>query len=406
VITKQNILERAAEWHLRPEIVEKDYVLGWLLVGVAQHTELRTNWVFKGGTCLKKCYFETYRFSEDLDFSLTPNALYSANDLVRQLKELARHVNEVCGIELPESAVVVESRQNKQGETTFRARIGYRGPLAVPTLPRVLLDLTQHEVIAAAPASRSIFHPYPDELPEKALVTTYSLEELFAEKTRALHERMRPRDLYDVVQLVENYSAKVDFASARQIFSKKCTAKKIAPPSSEALVAQVRGSTELEADWTTMLAHQLPALPPLDGIRARVAASLAWLDEPLTIAPAASELPFAPLQVPAPLGKIPVSGDQEIVAPPGGTFWGSAGPLELVRFAGSNRLMITFSYHGKRRVVEPYSLRRPRTGNLLLYAWEEGESHIKAFKVPEMFGIAVTVRTFLPRFLIELSAIG
>jgi predicted DNA-binding transcriptional regulator YafY len=68
--------------------------------------------------------------------------------------------------------------------------------------------------------------------------------------------------------------------------------------------------------------------------------------------------------------------------------------------------MITFSYHGKRRVVEPYSLRRPRTGNLLLYAWEEGESHIKAFKVPEMFGIAVTVRTFLPRFLIELSAIG
>jgi predicted nucleotidyltransferase component of viral defense system len=28
------------------------------------------SWVFKGGACLKKCYFETYRFSEDLDFSL------------------------------------------------------------------------------------------------------------------------------------------------------------------------------------------------------------------------------------------------------------------------------------------------------------------------------------------------
>jgi len=29
------------------------------------------SWAFKGGTCLKKCYFETYRFSEDLDFTLT-----------------------------------------------------------------------------------------------------------------------------------------------------------------------------------------------------------------------------------------------------------------------------------------------------------------------------------------------
>lgn len=79
MITKQHILERAAEWRLRPDVVEKDYILGWLLAGVAQHGELRETWIFKGGTCLKKCYFETYRFSEDLDFSLTavgvsPNA--------------------------------------------------------------------------------------------------------------------------------------------------------------------------------------------------------------------------------------------------------------------------------------------------------------------------------------------
>lgn len=393
MITKQHILERAAEWRLRPDVVEKDYVLGWLLVGIAQHAELREHWVFKGGTCLKKCYFETYRFSEDLDFSLTPSALYSADELLRQLKELARHVNEVSGIELPEGSIVVEAKRNKQGQPTFRARIGYRGPLAVPTLPRVLLDLTQNEVIAATPTSRPIFHPYPDDLPEDALVSAYSLEELFAEKTRALRERMRPRDLYDVVQLVENYSGAVDFASARAIFRAKCAAKGIATPSSDALVAQVRGSTELEADWKEMLAHQLPALPPLDGIRSRVVASLAWIDESVVSAPTAPPV-------------FPASPDQQIVAPAGGTFWGSAGPLELVRFAGSNRLMITFSYHGKPRTAEPYSLRRAGTGNLLLYAWEEEDGHVKAFKVPEMSGLAVTGTTFVPRYLIELNAIG
>jgi predicted nucleotidyltransferase component of viral defense system len=422
MITKQNILERAAEWRLRPEVVEKDYVLGWLLVGISQHPELRESWVFKGGTCLKKCYFETYRFSEDLDFSLTPGALYTADELLRQLKDLCRRVNEESGIELPDSAIVIDSKRNKQGQPTFRARIGYRGPLVMPGWPRVLFDLTQNEAIVATPAIRPIFHPYPDDLPEDALVSAYSLEELFAEKTRALHERTRPRDLYDVVQLVENYSDAVDFVSARTIFRTKCAAKGIDAPSGEILMTQVRESTELEADWDTMLAHQLPALPPLDGIRSRMSASLTWVDEPAAPATAVVSVPLAPIApagVPAlplartssvltgtPLARVSTLTGQEIIAPAGGTFWGAAGPLELVRFAGVNRLMITFSYHGKTRTAEPYSLRRPATGNLLLYAWEKEDGHVKAFKVSEISRLTVTGTTFVPRYLIELHAVG
>ena len=67
MISKAAILERAAEWQLTPEVVEKDYVLGWMLAGIALHPATTRNWVFKGGTCLKKCVIETYRFSEDLD---------------------------------------------------------------------------------------------------------------------------------------------------------------------------------------------------------------------------------------------------------------------------------------------------------------------------------------------------
>src|ERR1700722_10850132 len=78
MIRKQDILDRAGEWSLRPEIVEKDYVLGWLLAGFATHPVASATWIFKGGTCVKKCFFETYRFSEDLDFTLLPDAPYSA----------------------------------------------------------------------------------------------------------------------------------------------------------------------------------------------------------------------------------------------------------------------------------------------------------------------------------------
>jgi len=55
---------------LLPSVVEKDYVLGWILAGINAHEGIAESWFFKGGTCLKKCYFETYRFSEDLDFTL------------------------------------------------------------------------------------------------------------------------------------------------------------------------------------------------------------------------------------------------------------------------------------------------------------------------------------------------
>ena len=72
MIPREAIRERSAEWQLRVNVVEKDYVLGWLLAAMAEHPETSQQWVFKGGTCLKKCFFETYRFSEDLDFSSCP----------------------------------------------------------------------------------------------------------------------------------------------------------------------------------------------------------------------------------------------------------------------------------------------------------------------------------------------
>jgi hypothetical protein len=141
----------------------KDYVLGWLLAGIANHAELRDAWIFEGGTCLKKCYFETYRFSEALDFSLLPTALFSLEELLRQIKDLARWVHDQSGIELSENASVLEAKRNKQGQPTFCAKLAYRGPLAMPTAPRVLFDLTQHEpelsAIASAPtrAPRRVF---------------------------------------------------------------------------------------------------------------------------------------------------------------------------------------------------------------------------------------------------------
>src|ERR1017187_8716808 len=74
MIDRRELLLLAENLGLQPQVVEKDYVLGWLLAGIRANADLGDHWVFKGGTCLKKCYFETYRFSEDLDFTITNEA--------------------------------------------------------------------------------------------------------------------------------------------------------------------------------------------------------------------------------------------------------------------------------------------------------------------------------------------
>jgi predicted nucleotidyltransferase component of viral defense system len=70
MIPAREILDLRTEWSLDVGVIEKDYVLGWLLAGIANDPDLSKTWVFKGGTCLRKCYYETYRFSEDLDFTV------------------------------------------------------------------------------------------------------------------------------------------------------------------------------------------------------------------------------------------------------------------------------------------------------------------------------------------------
>jgi hypothetical protein len=46
MIGEREILEVASAFGLQPGVVEKDYVLGWLLAGINAHPELAEAWVF------------------------------------------------------------------------------------------------------------------------------------------------------------------------------------------------------------------------------------------------------------------------------------------------------------------------------------------------------------------------
>ena len=75
MIKPGEIQNKARAVGVRDQQIEKDYMLSWILQGVSEHYTLSKTIVFKGGTVLKKVYFEDYRFSEDLDFTLLDDAI-------------------------------------------------------------------------------------------------------------------------------------------------------------------------------------------------------------------------------------------------------------------------------------------------------------------------------------------
>src|ERR1035438_9853148 len=158
VIDRRELLAAAGNLGLLPNVVEKDYVLGWVLAGIFNHPALAEAWVFKGGTCLKKCYFETYRFSEDLDFTLTDESHLDHDFMVGTFREISGWVYEQAGIELPPDKIAFEVFRNRRDRPAAQGKVSYRGPIAPSggDLPRIKLDLTSDEVLALPPVDRPV----------------------------------------------------------------------------------------------------------------------------------------------------------------------------------------------------------------------------------------------------------
>ena len=71
MISEAELRRTAARGGVDLMVLDLDYALGWFLAGLVSQTDAATRLIFKGGTCLRKCYFADYRFSEDLDFTLS-----------------------------------------------------------------------------------------------------------------------------------------------------------------------------------------------------------------------------------------------------------------------------------------------------------------------------------------------
>jgi len=269
------------------DVLERDYLLSWVLAGMTQVETLRDTLVFKGGTALKKCYFGDYRFSEDLDFTAVGSVPTGAA-MESAMQEACTHAVKLLDPYVPLDIVCerhVEREPHPGGQEAFdiRARFPWhRQPQA-----HVMVEIAVDEPLLKPPLRRAVLHDYGEPL--NAQVPVYSLEEIMAEKLRAILQhvralerrgwvRSRARDYYDLWRILGEYRTQLDLTGFPAFLRKKCAIRDVTfigpesffPPAMLAIV---------EKTWEQWLGPLVPGLPPyikvIEELRPQVAALFA-----------------------------------------------------------------------------------------------------------------------------------
>jgi len=244
MIRSQEIKEKAREYGVPTSTIERDYAQNWLLKYLCH-----PNIILKGGTGIKKVYNKNYRFSDDLDFSLTYP--FKNKDLFTHMTEAVDKAKEEVGINFQISSKLDKTKTGFKGKIYFNIIQN-----AAETPLSIKVDITNYdnEIILLPTEKKKVFHPYSDEL--NAEIEVYSLEEIFAEKIRALIQRTRARDLYDTGMLYDL----INKNKVLQILDEKFGFKGVFMDIS----SLTKRKDDFSNAWDASLNHQLKVIPDFE----------------------------------------------------------------------------------------------------------------------------------------------
>lgn len=254
MIKPGEIQQKARTAGVRDQQIEKDYILSWILFGVAKHEQLSKEIVFKGGTVLKKIYFEDYRFSEDIDFTLLNNET-SNEQIFDWFKQTFEFIKEEANIPLE----IIDGNQHEDGGINFY--ISYIGPLGGQgSNKRVKVDISRSEQLVFDAVTKNVFTDYTD-LEEHQLLC-YPLEEVLVEKMRSVMQRMQARDFYDLWYLLQIHEMEVDYYINE--FKTKCESKGLKTENFPAKLNE--RLPQYKGRWQSSLKEQIKDLPDFEQV--------------------------------------------------------------------------------------------------------------------------------------------
>lgn len=256
------------------DVLERDYVLSWILAGISRHEQLTQTLVFKGGTALKKCYFGDYRFSEDLDFSGLAGVPVG-RDMETAIDTVCRTATELLDEYAPvrmEWQRYTERDPHPTGQEAFTIRAQL--PWQRTPQTRAIVEVAIDETVQKTPCRLKVIHDYGEPL--DADVQVYALEEVIAEKLRAILQhrryleergwsRSRARDYYDIWRILKAYRGCLDLTDFELLVRAKCEVRDVDFDGPDDFFEDGMLSY-VEKTWNQWLGNLVPQLPAFQAV--------------------------------------------------------------------------------------------------------------------------------------------
>ncbi len=164
------------------QTAEKDYFLAVVMQIIAE-SDIGDKVVFKGGTAIHHCYLDQLRFSEDLDFSALKNHIS------------LEHVKSIF-----EVYPFLSIKEEFDSYATIKiGKLQFTGPLNHPNILKVEIDRLQNVLLTPHEVN------YDNIWGLEFMVNVMDVREICAEKIRAMSDRARYRDFYDLYWLIHRY---------------------------------------------------------------------------------------------------------------------------------------------------------------------------------------------------------
>ncbi len=204
--------------------VEQDLILSRALIEIFQDPVLAPALLLRGGTALHKLFVASpQRYSEDIDL-----VQVSAGPIGPVLNAIRSRLDPILG---------VPRRKSGPDNTMLRYRMESEIAPVVPLRLKIEINTREHFTVFGAAS-----HPFVIRSPwfeGRAEVRSYALDELLATKLRALYQRRKGRDLFDlwrglkmkgsdprrIVETFRKYMKAEGSKVSRSEFEKNLTAK-------------------------------------------------------------------------------------------------------------------------------------------------------------------------------------
>ncbi len=223
-----------------PDQIEQDLIISRALVDLYNDPLIKDALVFRGGTALNKLFINPpSRYSEDIDF------------VQKNADPIGQTINAIREVLKPWLG------DPKWKITQRSAKLIYKYESINKSASKLKIEINTTEHFQVLPLKKVPFSMDSDWFKGTADIITYEMDELMATKLRALYQRRKGRDLFDIWYVTTNEL--INLNRVFDIFAKYCAYNDVQISREEFIknLEQKKDNRDFHVDMSLLLPSKL-----------------------------------------------------------------------------------------------------------------------------------------------------